>query len=162
MNQTKTLMLSGALIIIVGAGAFYGGMRYEKSKNPFASFQRSGEANGGRLQMMGGQGQGGGNRVMRNGGGLVAGEIIKKDDKSITVKLPDGGSKTIYYSDTTTVSKSTDGTKDDLTEGNTVMVTGTVNADGSVVAQNVQIRPEGSPATPGLPEKVDSSLDDKK
>jgi hypothetical protein len=63
------------------------------------------------------------------------------DDKSITVKEQDASTKIIILSDTTTFSKSADGSKGDLKTGITVAAFGTPNSDGSVTAQNVQINP---------------------
>ncbi|MFA6171802.1 MAG: hypothetical protein WCW77_05340 [Patescibacteria group bacterium] len=159
MDKKSIIITIVAAIVFAGAG-FYGGMKYQASKSPFANFQR----NGGGFATFGqgagsGSGTGGANRIMRNSGGFVAGEIIKKDDKSITIQLGGNGgnansgangssnatgSKTIYYSDTTTVSKSVDGTKDDMAVGKNVMITGTANSDGSIIAQLVQIRPENA------------------
>ena len=130
MNK-KNLLLTSVTLIIIGAISFYGGIKYSESKKPQNSFQRD-------PAKFQGMRQGGGNKVA---GGFVSGEIIKKDDKSVTLKLSDGGSKIIYFSDATSVSKSVDGTKDDMEIGKNVMVNGSTGQDGSIVAQSVQIRP---------------------
>ena len=71
----------------------------------------------------------------------VAGEILSMDDKFITVKLPDGSSKIVLFSDKTAIDKSATGTKEDLTVGMRVAVFGQDNSDGSVTAQNIQLNP---------------------
>ena len=87
---------------------------------------------------------------------MVGGEIIAKDASSITVKLrgtqSDGsaGSKIIFLSDSTQVTKSAQGSTTDLSIGTQVSVFGTTNTDGSVSAQSVQIRPE-MPTETGRP-----------
>lgn len=132
----KNIITILLISVLVGAASFYGGIKYSSAKNP----QRNFPGNGAGFQRNGANGlgvrQGGG----RMGGGFVNGEIIKKDDTSITVKLPDGGSKIVYISDKTTVGKFVDGTKDDMEIGKNVMINGSTNEDGSVVAQSVQIR----------------------
>ncbi len=72
---------------------------------------------------------------------MINGEIIKKDDKSITVKANDNSSKIIYFSASTTISKFAEGSKNDLQIGDNIMANGTSNSDGSVVAQMIQMRP---------------------
>jgi len=81
-------------------------------------------------------------REMRAGanGGFTSGEIIAKDDKSITIKLQDGGSKIIFLTSNTPVTKNISGSLVDLKVGSAVTVSGTPNQDGSVSAQSVQIK----------------------
>lgn len=77
----------------------------------------------------------------RTGFRPVVGEIISKDDKSVTVKLQDGGSKIVLFSDGTSINKVSEGSKDDLKTGEQVGIFGTENSDGSVTAQNIQLNP---------------------
>ncbi|MDO8429222.1 MAG: hypothetical protein Q7S88_01205 [Candidatus Daviesbacteria bacterium] len=138
-------------ILVVGAVAFFGGMKYQGTKatginNIRGQFQRGmGGPNG-----LGGMG--------RMNGGAVIGEIISTDDNSITVKLEDGSSKIVLLSDSVTVSKTDTGSMADLKNGVKVGVFGTTNSDGTVTAQNVQLNPmfrmgQGAQASPsGSPE----------
>ena len=123
------------LIVVVGAGAFFGGMKYQQSQQP------NPRQFGGSMQNSGRIGTGQFEGRMRTGGGQVMGEILSQDDKSITVKLPDGSSKIVILSDKTSINKATSGSKLDLTTGLRVAVFGTTNTDGSVTAQMIQINP---------------------
>lgn len=125
----NNLILTVIVAIVVGAGAFFGGMKYQQSKQP--AFLR---------QFAGGQGAriGQGNR---QGFRPVNGEIISADDKSITVKLQDGSSKIVLLSDKTEINKASQGTKEDLKVGEKVAAFGQENSDGSVTAQNIQLNP---------------------
>lgn len=145
MNKLIPIII---LIVIVAAGSFFGGMKYGQSKNSGNLSQRnfqdfedlSPEERQQRMQQMGANVGGfrGGNR----GDGFVTGEILSKDDKSITVKLPDGGSKIIFFSDSTEISKFVSGNPADLETGETIIASGTTNQDGSITAQSIQMRPQ--------------------
>jgi len=53
----------------------------------------------------GGNFRAGGGRMMAGGAAFIRGEVIDKDEMSITVKLVDSGSKLIFYSDDTEIRK---------------------------------------------------------
>jgi hypothetical protein len=143
-NMKKLITIVAAVAVVVGSGAFYGGMKYVQGRGGRGNFtnltpeqRQQFMANTG-AGFRGGTGQG---RGGTNGGDFTSGEIISKDDKSVTVKIRDGGSKIIFFSNTTEVGKFVNGTVIDLEIGKNVTVNGTVNQDGSITAQSIQIRP---------------------
>ena len=135
-NKMIKFYIGGVAIAIV---FFLIGMQVGKSgktsDNPGTAF---GNRNFGNGQMMNNQN---GSRTGMRGNGATMGTVISSDDKSVTISLRDGGSKTIYISDTTSVLKSTSGKKSDLANGTNVIVNGTANQDGSIAASSIQIRP---------------------
>lgn len=80
------------------------------------------------------------NRANIKESNMIDGEILSKDDNSITVKLKDGGSKIIIFSNSTNVLKSTQVTLNDINVGDNVIISGKANSDGSVIADSIQIR----------------------
>ncbi len=135
--KSKNIIIIIIALLAVGGGAFYGGMIY--GKNSVASQRSAGFAG----RQPGQAGQGG--RFMRGGAGasgsFVSGQIASEDSNSITVKSQDGSSKIVFFSGSTNIGKTAQGSSSDLTTGENVVVTGTNNSDGSVNAQNIQIRP---------------------
>jgi hypothetical protein len=135
--MNKSIITIVVVAVFFGAGGFFGGMQYQKNQTQggFAGFT-AGNSNGQRLDSVtsGRRGQG-------SGGGMINGDIIAKDDKSITVKSRDGGSKIVFYSGSTQISQMAAATADALAVGQSIMVQGTINADGSAVAQSIQLRP---------------------
>ena len=139
-------MIAGAVVLVVVAGgAFYGGMQYEKSVIAQTGTTNRGAFGGNRQAGIGtdqsgqrGTGQNGG---VRRGGGLVVGEILSKDDQSLTIKTPDGGSTIVYFTDALNVRKTETGSMEDLMIGAQVMVSGKANSDESVAADTVSITP---------------------
>ena len=126
------------LIVLVGAGAFYGGMVYGKSQTSSSATTPSGFGSG-----RGGRGGGFG---ANGGGGIVVGQIISNDGQSITVQLRNasssatGSTKIVFFSTSTPIMKSVSGSGSDLQAGANVLVMGTPNPDGSVTAQTIQLR----------------------
>ncbi len=135
----KTLLIFSLAIVLIGGGAFYGGIKYEQSKLPAGFSQRLAQMNGSVPQAN----VTGGFRNGAAGVNFVSGEILSQDDKSITIKSQDGGSKIIFLSETTTIDAFTSGSLADLETGKSVTVNGTANQDGSLTATSIQIRSAG-------------------
>ncbi len=143
MNK-KHIITTVVVAVVIGVVGFFGGSKYgqAKAKSAAPTFTRTfnGAGTGANFAGRTGAGRAGAN------GGLVAGEVIKQDETSLTVQLPNnGGSKIVLFSGSTTVGKVATGTTADLVTGTNVVVTGSANSDGSVTAQNIQIRPSGMP-----------------
>src|SRR4030042_6243247 len=77
-------------------------------------------------------------------GGMTLGEVISLDEKSMTVKMQDGGTKMIILGDSTIYTKTQNIERSELSIGNQVRVSGNANSDGSITAHNVQINPLGN------------------
>jgi hypothetical protein len=129
MKKTTLIITIIIALLAVSGGSFYGGTIFGKSQNTRPSF------NSANFQ---------GARTGRTGASMISGGIISSDSSSITLQLPDnGGSKIVFYSDATQISKMASGTADDLAKGISVSVAGTTNSDGSITAQSIQVRPAG-------------------
>ncbi len=123
---THQILVTIVVALIVGAVAFFGGMKFQQHRQPAIA-----------RQFGSGQGRGqGGNRM---GFRPVSGEILSSDDKSITVKLADGSSKIILLTSTTIINKADTATVADLKTGEKVAVFGQENTDGSISAQSIQL-----------------------
>jgi hypothetical protein len=135
--MNKTIYTIIVVALVGGALGFWGGMIYANNsaktarETGMSNFQNLTAAQRVQVNMRrGGQ-----------GGGSVAGDIISKDDKSITVKSADGGSKLIFFSTSTRVTKFAEGNIEDVAVGAQVVINGIANSDGSITAQAIQIRP---------------------
>jgi hypothetical protein len=127
----KIILILLILILVVGVGAFYGGMKYGQSKSPsLKNLQNLSPEQ--RQQLLQG-------RTGRVGAGFLSGEVISKDEKSLTLKTPDGNTKIIFFSGSTEISKSTEGSIDDIEIGKQIMVSGDQNSDGSYTAKTIQL-----------------------
>lgn len=135
--MNKKIVSGIVAVVVVGGLGFFGGVKYQSSRVATIGGQFAGMRNG---QI--GQRSGVGN-------GFISGEVISKDDKSVTVKLPNGGSSIAFYSPTTSIEKAASGSWADIVVGKTITIRGTQNSDGTYTAQSVQLtrlqmRPTGS------------------
>lgn len=127
MTASKNMIIAVLLIVLALAGGFFAGMQYQKSKA---------------VVLMGANGQLRG-RFGQNAQNFrpVRGQVLSIDATGLTVKMMDGSSRIIVVSGSTVFMKSDTASKSDVKTGDTVMVVGTQNSDGSVTAQNVSINP---------------------
>lgn len=132
----KIIPLIVVLIIAIG-GSFFGGMKYGENKSLAGKFP-GGNFQGEAMQNGGGPSSSTGSTI--RSGNMLSGAIISLDDESLTLQTQDGSSKIVLFSDSTEVLKTTTGSANDLKTGNTVMVSGTQNSDGSYTAKIIQVR----------------------
>lgn len=132
MNKNTITVIAVVLIIVAAVGGFYAGMQFQKSQrnSQFAGRFGGGQGFGARA---GGQN---GNTVP------VRGQILSMGNSTLTVKLYDGSTKIVVLSGSTTFVQSTKASESDLKSGDTVMVIGSANSDGSVTASDVSINPQ--------------------
>lgn len=142
MKQSTMIVILVAVVLVVGGGAFYGGMKYGENRimqDPAALFQ---QMQGG----MGGQFPGGGTRqpgttTDRTGGGLTAGGTlgtIQKIDGDTIVLSTENDTIEVITSETTFIQKMMDVGTEALEVGESVIVTGSENADGSISARSIR------------------------
>jgi len=129
----KKLILFIIVLILVGVGAFFGGMKYQQNK---ISAQRLSFQN-----LSPEQRQQFAQRAGRVGANFLSGEVISKDEKSLTLKLLDGSTKIVFFSGSTQILKATEGAIDDIEIGKQIMVSGDQNSDGSLTAKTIQLSP---------------------
>lgn len=146
MKKLVSIIIIIVIATVVGGGAFYGGMKYQENKTSKRFTVRNGAS--GANTLGGIQGRKIGNS---SGSNFLNGEVVSKDDKSVTIKLQDarlpdgqGGSKIIFFSDATKITKSALGSVNDLEIGKNIFVNGKQNQDGSFTAETIQLNPQAS------------------
>lgn len=128
-KKSNTIVIALLVAIIVGAGSFFAGMKYQQGKQPSR----------GDFQAMRGVRQGTPGVQRPAGTEAIRGEIISQDEESITIKLPDDSSKIVLISENTQINKAAEGSVEDLETGESVMIIGQTNPDGSVSATQIQL-----------------------
>ena len=132
----KNILLVDVLGLLVAGGSFGIGYKVAQLKNRATISSRFSN-----MRLQGGpQGATSGARLGA-GRNQIAGDIVALDDKSLTLKMPDGSSKIILLSDSLMVNKSVTAVKTDLKIGGKIAVFGAVNTDGSVTASSIELDP---------------------
>ncbi|QQS38851.1 hypothetical protein IPM62_05740 [Candidatus Woesebacteria bacterium] len=127
----KNILLIFTSVIIVGTLAFVGGMQYQKSKLTNVSGRNFPDGVNRPNGMQARSDNGQFNRP-------IAGEIINGDDNTLTVKSEDGNN-IVVFSDSTVINKTSQGSKDDLAVGESVMVIGTKADSGTINATSISV-----------------------
>lgn len=146
-NKAFVAIVAVVVAVGVGAGAFVLGMKMSGGQQAGVV---PGPAGGQRGWAPGQPGQGsgrgmggpagppqGGFRSGPDGGAFVGGKVISKDKDSVTVSLPQGGSKTVYLSKSTRFQMLSAGSAADISVGETITAVGNTGPDGSVTARAI-------------------------
>ena len=134
MKKNQTSILIAVVALVVGFGIGY---VVHQPQNATANF-----GGGFAARRTFGAGQG------TAGAGMVNGTILSVDPTSLTVQMRDGSSRVIFYSTSTPVLTTTAGSIADLSAQKDVTIIGISNADGSMTAQSIQVRPQGQLGAP--------------
>ncbi len=131
--------------IVFGGGGYYFGTQSAKSAVPAGA-----AAYAGRTGTAGRTGGFGGASAL---GGGTAGTIISTGNGTLTIQMAAStstsattGTKIVLFDSSTMVNELQSVPASSLTVGQNVTVAGTANADGSVTATSIQVRPAGTGA----------------
>lgn len=145
--NTKQYIITAAVALVVGMLAFAGGMQFQKSRQPAwpTMMGRLGDGPNQGVGFGNGQDRKTSSTMAGNRQGFmgrpVAGEITAVNKDTMTVKMNDGSSKIVVLSTKAAINRTTTASASDLVVGQTVVVFGQSNEDGSVTAQNIQLNP---------------------
>lgn len=127
--MNKNIIVFVVLMIILATGGFYAGMQYQLQKR---TGQFGNSTFGGRFITRSPNGQN--SRSIR-------GQVINLSSGNLTLKLPDGTTRIVILSSSTTFVQSVKINKNDLKTGDAVSIFGVANSDGSLTAKDVLINP---------------------
>ena len=136
--KQNSIILGVILLLVVGGVSFGVGYKVAQAKTAI------------NRQFTGNRNNTQNNGMMRNR--QTIGDVISLDDKTMTVKMPDGSSRIVLLSSAMTVSQLADAKVSDLKIGSKVAVFGTNNSDGSLTATNIELNPR-IPNLTGFPQR---------
>jgi hypothetical protein len=118
----------------VAGGSFYGGTAYSKAQTQ-TQFPGPGGA------VPGANGQPG--RAGAAQGGAVTGQIEQIGDGALVIKDANGTQTQVKVTDTTLIEKNAQAKLADLSQGETVVISGSQASDGTITARSVQVGAAG-------------------
>ena len=146
LNQGK-LVITIVIAVLTGALGFFIGSKYSHAQATKTNARVSGR----QIYANFGSGVGTGNPNSI----FVTGQVLTKDDQSVAVALPGGGSYLIFYSTNTPVTLATATSISSLEVGQRITAIGARNLDGAMMAQNIQINSAtNSTTTAGVGKKI--------
>ncbi len=157
MNKKVWTIISGvALVLLVGSGAFYGGMVFERSREANVQAAFFAQRSGGLGRFGGGDHQSGSGDFMQWGdhagdqnaipgqGGFgrgAAGTVKSIEGDTLLLSTPQDVT-TVILTEQTTIIRFVAGERDDLQSNQRVTVIGQRSESGEVTATTIQIRVE--------------------
>ena len=138
MNRTVKIILGIVVLLLVAGGSFFGGTLYGKSQAQTALAARRQGGFGG----ANGAGQPGAS-ARAGGQGGIFGQIDSIGNGVLVIKDNNGKQTQVKVTDTTLIEKQASVKLTDLATGETVIVSGSTAADGSITARSVQVAPAG-------------------
>ena len=143
MSKTVQIVLGLVVIVLVAAGSFYGGMLYGKQQaNATAVLPRAG-FDPGQPGAFGPRGQRGSEGGFSAPAGMTFGQIDEIDSEALLVTDANGKQTRVQVTATTLIEKNASVGVGDLEIGETVIVSGSDNADGSITARSIQVGAPG-------------------
>lgn len=124
-NNIVVILAIVCLVLGFGGGYYFSNYQFKKLRPNFGN-QIPDRQNSGQRQQPG-------------FGGMIMGEVVSQDEKSITIKMQDESTKMVILSESTvySINQSTD--KSEIITGDQIRVIGSANSDGSITAQNIQM-----------------------
>lgn len=147
MNRT-VLMAAGLVTLALVAGvSFYSGMLYGQSQVQAAAQTGTRFAGNQNAAPPGGFNPGSGGQTRGQGtgapGGGIFGQISEVSNGVMVVTDQNGRQTRVKVTDTTLIEKNASVKLSDLTVGESVLVSGTTETDGTMTARSVQVAPAG-------------------
>jgi len=136
MKRTVWIILGIVVLLLVAGGSFFGGTVYGKNQAQTALAARRPGGLGGANGQPGANGRTGGQ-------GGIFGQIESIGDGVLVIKDNNGKQTQVKVTDTTLIEKQAAVKLTDLAAGETVIVSGSQGADGTVTARSVQVAPAG-------------------
>jgi len=138
--RRRAAPLTIALVIgLVAAGGFFAGVRAQKGQAQVSSQAAGGQGPGGRVGGFAGPaaGQGGGPGGLPGGGGATFGQVKLVDGSNLYVTNAQGEVVKVTTSAGVKLTRMADATISDIKPGDTVIVRGSTNADGTITATSI-------------------------
>ena len=148
MNRAVQIIVGIVVLALVAGGSFYGGMLYGTAQAQAALPAGPGWAGGTLPDTQPGGTPGARARQGAGAGfgaqaGMTVGQIDMIDGDTLVITNMNGNQIRVQVTDTTLIEKNASVTVADLAAGETVMVSGSENDDGSITARSVQVSPAG-------------------
>jgi hypothetical protein len=136
MNRTALITLGVVVLVVACVGSFFSGMMYNKSRTEATNVPVAAAAAGPGQGTTppGGQGGAGTGR-----GGMLAGQVESVADGVMTITDSNGKKTPVKVTDTTLIQKQASVPLSNLQTGESVLVSGSQNSDGSITARSVQV-----------------------